>query len=347
MTAANAYAASSPGSVLAPFQIDRRDPGPHEVLVDIQYCGICHTDIHMARGELPGQLFPLVPGHEIVGRIREIGVAVRKHDVGDLVGVGCLIDSCRTCGECRAGQEQFCDRRISTYGRYEKDGVTPAYGGYSTSITVSEDFALRIPSSLDPATTAPLLCAGITTFSALRHWNTVNGTTIAVVGLGGLGHMAVKLAAAMGADVTVLSTSERKREDALRLGAGDFIVTRDPDAFSRRAGRFDLILNTVSASLDLAAYLTPLARDGTLVMLGVPDQPLAINAMQLLQRRKCIAASPIGGIQETQEMLDFCAQHRIGAEVEVIAMDDVNKAYGRVLDGDVQYRFVVDIDSLR
>ncbi|MGH3556189.1 MAG: NAD(P)-dependent alcohol dehydrogenase [Mycobacterium sp.] len=347
MTAANAYAASSPGSVLAPFQIDRREPGPHEVLIDIQYCGICHTDIHMARGELPGQLFPLVPGHEIVGRVREVGAAVRRHAIGDLVGVGCLIESCRTCDECQAGQEQFCDRRISTYGRYEKDGVTPAYGGYSTSITISEDFALRIPSSLDPAATAPLLCAGITTFSALRHWNTCNGSTIGVVGLGGLGHMAVKLAAAMGADVTVLSTSEGKREDGLRLGAGDFIANRKQGALSRRAGQFDLVLNTVSASLDLDAYLTLLRRDGTLVMLGVPDKPLALNAMQLLQRRKGIAASPIGGIQETQEMLDFCAQHRIGADVEVIRMEDVNKAYGRVLDGDVRYRFVIDIDSLR
>lgn len=347
MIAANAYAASSPGSVLAPFQIDRREPGRHEVLIDVRYCGICHTDIHMARGELPGQLFPLVPGHEIVGRVREVGAEVRKHAVGDLVGVGCLIESCRTCAECQTGQEQFCDRRISTYGRYEKDGVTPAYGGYSTSITVSEDFVLRIPSPLDPATTAPLLCAGITTFSALRNWNADNGITIGVVGLGGLGHVAVKLAAAMGADVTVLSTSESKREDALRLGAGDFIATRDRGAFSRHAGRFDLILNTVSASLDLDEHLTLLRRDGTLVMLGVPDKPLAINPMQLLQRRKGISASPIGGIQETQEMLDFCAQHQIGADIEVIPMDDVNKAYGRVLDGHVRYRFVIDIDSLR
>jgi len=343
----NAYAAAHAGAELTPFRIERRDPGPHDVAIDIEYCGICHTDIHMAHGDFPGHVFPLVPGHEIIGRVRAVGSAARKHRVGDVVGVGCIIDSCRTCEECRAGEEQFCDGRIGTYGRYEKDGVTPAYGGYSTSITVSEDFVLAIDPALNPAAAAPLLCAGITTYSALRNWDAGNGSTVGVIGLGGLGHIAVKLATAMGADVSVFSTSERKRDDAIRLGANDFVVTRDPDALPRHAGRFDLILNTTSAGIDLDAYVRLLARDGTLVMLGVPDRPLTVNAMQLLQRRRAIAASPIGGIRETQEMLDFCATTGIGADVEVIPIDKVNDAFERVLNSDVRYRFVIDIGSMR
>jgi uncharacterized zinc-type alcohol dehydrogenase-like protein len=344
---ASAYAALSAGADLTPFQVSRRAPGPHDVLIDIEYCGICHTDIHMAHGDIPGRLFPLVPGHEIVGRVRQVGTAVHKHAVGDRVGVGCIIDSCYSCGECLSGQEQFCDRRVGTYGRYEKDGTTPAYGGYSTSITVAEDFVLSIPSSLAPAGAAPLLCAGITTFSALRHWAVRSDSRVGVVGIGGLGHLAIKLAAAMGADVTALSTSETKRDDALRLGATDFITTRNPEAFARHAGRFDLVLNTVSASLDLDAYLGLLARDATLVMLGVPDTPVSFNVMNLLQRRKKVSSSPIGGIRETQEMLDFCGRHGIGADVEVISINDVNKAFDRVLRSDVRYRFVIDVDSLR
>lgn len=343
----NAYAAGSPGAVLAPVLIERRAPGRHDVLIDIRFCGICHTDIHMARGDFPGQLFPLVPGHEIVGRVRQIGSAVTKHEVDDIVGVGCLIDSCRECRECEAGFEQFCDGRIGTYGRYERDGVTTAYGGYSEAIVVNEDFVLSIDAVLDPAAAAPLLCAGITTFSTLKHWNAGAGTRVAIVGLGGLGHVGVKLAAAMGAEVTVLSTSERKRGDALELGASDFLVTDEPEVFRRQAGRFDLILNTVSANIDLNAYVGLLARDGTIVMLGVPEAPLTVGAMHLLQRRKSIAASPIGGIRETQEMLDFCASHDIGADVEVISIGEVNEAYDRVLASDVRYRFVIDIDSLR
>ena len=347
MTVMNAYAAAHAGAELTPFRIERRDPGPHDVVIDIQYCGICHTDIHMARGDFPGQVFPLVPGHEIVGKVSKVGAAVSKYRVGDVVGVGCIIDSCRVCVECRAGEEQFCGGRIVTYGRYEKDGVTTAYGGYSTSITVFEDFVLSIDAALDPASAAPLMCAGITTYSALRHWKAGNGSTVGVVGLGGLGHLGVKLAAAMGSDVTVLSTSESKRPDAIRLGANDFVVTRDADALSRHAGRFDLILNTVSAGIDLDAYVGLLARDGTLVMLGVPDRPLPVNVMQLLQRRKAIAASPIGGIRETQEMLDFCARKSLGADIEVIPIELVNDAYERVLNSDVRYRFVIDIGSMR
>lgn len=347
MADTNAYAAMTAGATLAPFQIERRAPGSRDVVIDIEYCGICHTDIHMTRGDFPGQVFPLVPGHEIVGRVRDVGDRVCKYTVGDRVGVGCLIDSCGECSECRGGLEQFCDRRITTYGRYEKDGVTPAYGGYSTSITVNEDFVVGIDPALQPAAAAPLLCAGITTYSALRHWGVGSGTAVAIAGLGGLGHVAVKLAAAMGAEVTVLSTSDRKHDDALRLGAHGFVVTRDPAELAGHVGRFDLILNTVSADIDLDGYVKMLGRDGTLVMLGVSGKPLPVNAMHLLQKRKSIAASPIGGLRETQEMLDFCATHGIGADVEVISIDDVNKAYDRVLSSDVRYRFVIDVNSMR
>ncbi|MEB3071474.1 NAD(P)-dependent alcohol dehydrogenase [[Mycobacterium] vasticus] len=347
MITTSAYAANEPGALLHRVKIERRQPGPHEVLIDIDYCGICHTDIHMARGDFPGQVFPLVPGHEIVGRVQQIGEDVRGHSVGDIVGVGCLIDSCRSCDECVSEQEQFCDKRISTYGRYEKDGFTPAYGGYSTHITVASEFVLNIAPSLQPAAAAPLLCAGITTYSPLRHWNVDAHSRVGVVGLGGLGHLAVKLAAAMGAEVTVLSTSESKRSDALRLGATDFLYTRDPEAFSRNSGRFDLILSTVSAALDYDAYLRLLKRDGTLVLLGVSDSPITVSGFSLLPRRKSIAASPIGGIRETQEMLDFCADHQIGSDIELIAIGDVNAAYERVLHSDVRYRFVIDMNSLR
>lgn len=346
MISTNAYAASSAGVSLAPFTINRREPGPHDVLIDILYCGICHSDIHMTRGELPGVVFPMVPGHEIVGRVRQVGTAVSKHAVGDVVGIGCIIDSCRTCGECQAGEEQFCNGIVGTYGRYEKDG-TPAYGGYSTHITVAEDYVLKIAPTLDPAAAAPLLCAGITTYSPLKHWNVGPGSKVGVVGLGGLGHMAVKIAAAMGAEVTVLSTSENKREDAHRLGATDFLVTREADVFTQNAARFDLLLNTVSASIDYDAYLSLLKRDGTLVMLGIPDATISANALSVIMRRKKIAGSPIGGIRETQEMLDFCAKHGIGSDVEVISIADVAQAYDRILRSDVRYRFVIDIASLR
>lgn len=319
----NAYGALRPGAPLTPLRIDRREPSDRELLIEILYCGVCHTDIHMSRGELPGLLFPLVPGHEIVGRVREVGPGVSKYAVGDVVGVGCLIDSCRSCPECQLGNEQFCDHQVMTYGRYEADGRTLANGGYSTHITVSEDFVLQIPANLEPAAAAPLLCAGTTTYAALRHWRVGDGSTVGVVGLGGLGHLAVKMASAMGAEVTVLSTSAGKRDDALALGAKDFLLTRPTDRLTRFAGRFDLLLNTVSAAIDYDAYLRLLRRDGTLVILGVPDKPITLDAFGLLRRRKSVASSPISGIQETQEMLDFC-----------------------VLRSDVRYRFVVDIASL-
>jgi uncharacterized zinc-type alcohol dehydrogenase-like protein len=347
MLSAKAYAASSASTPLAPFGIQRREPGPRDVLFDIHYCGICHTDIHFARGQFAGVKFPLVPGHEIVGKVVRVGRAVRRHSVGDVVGVGCMIDSCRTCAECRTGSEHFCDGRVGTYGATARDGQSPTQGGYSTRITVDEDFVLRIPPQLDPAATAPLLCAGITTYSPLRHWRAGQGSQVAVIGLGGLGHMAVKLAAAMGAEVTVLSTSSGKRADAARLGAADFGITTDPQTFSRFAGRFDLILNTVSAVVDYDAYLGMLRRDGTLVMLGLPDGPMEFSALKLIMKRRNVSGSLIGGIAETQEMLDFCAAQGITSDIELIAIDQVNEAYERVLKSDVRYRFVIDMATLR
>jgi uncharacterized zinc-type alcohol dehydrogenase-like protein len=345
MLPTKAYAAQTAGAPLAPFQIERREPKPNDVLIDILYCGVCHTDIHFAHGQFPGGQFPAVPGHEIVGKVTQVGSAVSKHKVGDIVGVGCMVDSCRHCADCEDGEEQFCNTMIGTYASVE-DGK-PTHGGYSTRITVSEDFALKISPKLSPAAAAPLLCAGITLYSPLRHWKVGKGSKVAIIGLGGLGHMGVKLAAAMGAEVTVFSTSEKKRADATRLGAHDFAVSSDPETFTRLAGKFDLILNTVSAVVDYNAYIGTLKRDGTLVLLGIPDGPVSVDAFGLLFRRKSIGASIIGGIRETQEMLDFCAEHGIESDIEMIRMDQVNEAYTRVLKSDVRYRFVIDMASLR
>ncbi len=342
-----AWGALDAASPIAPLDILRREPGPNDVLFDVLYCGICHTDIHMSRGHFAGAIFPMVPGHEIVGRVVRVGEAVTRHRVGDVVGVGCLVDSCRHCDECEAGHEHFCDAMVGTYNALERDGRTPTYGGYSARMTVDENYVLRISPKLSPAAAAPLLCAGITTYSPLRHWNVTKGSRVGVVGLGGLGHMAVKFAAAMGAEVTVLSTSDGKKGDAARLGARDFAVTQDPETFNRLAGRFDLILNTVSASVDYDAYIGLLRRDGTLVLLGVPDGPVSFNAFGLLMRRKSVAASLIGGIRETQEMLDFCAEHDIVSDIEVIVIDQVNEAYGRILRSDVRYRFVIDLARMK
>jgi alcohol dehydrogenase (NADP+) len=347
MLSTRAYAASSATSPLAPFEIQRREPGARDVLLDIHYCGICHTDIHFTRGQYAGVKFPLVPGHEIVGKVVQTGRAVRRHSVGDVVGVGCMVDSCRGCAECRSGNEHFCDGRVGTYGGTARDGQSPTQGGYSARITVDEDFVLRIPPQLDPRTAAPLLCAGITTYSPLRHWRAGKGSQVAVIGLGGLGHVAVKLASAMGAEVTVLSTSGGKRADAARLGAVDFGVTTDPQTFRRLAGRFDLILNTVSAVVDYNAYLRLLRRDGVLVMLGLPDGPVSLDADRLIMKRRHVTGSLIGGIAETQEMLDFCAAHGISPDIELIAIDQVNEAYERMLKSDVRYRFVIDLATLR
>ena len=346
-----AYATTAAKSPLAPFSIERREPGAHDVQIDIRYCGVCHSDIHQARDEWGGSIFPMVPGHEIVGVVGKVGSDVRKWKVGDVVGVGCFVDSCRHCEACRAGEEQFCSEGMSaTYNGHERSGgkldrSRPTYGGYSTRITVDENYVLRIPAGIPLDRAAPLLCAGITTYSPLRHFGVEAGDKIAVVGLGGLGHMAVKIAKAMGAHVTVLSHSESKRGDAKRLGADDFLVTRDEAVFQQYAGRFDFILDTISAQHDYNAYLGLLRRDGTMVLVGVPD-PTPVHAFSLIGGRKRLAGSLIGGIRETQEMLDFCAAHGVASDIELIPIQQINEAYERMLKGDVRYRFVIDIASL-
>lgn len=342
-----AYAALSAKAPLAPHSIERREPGPHDVLIDIRYCGICHSDIHQARDEWGGSIFPMVPGHEIVGTIVKMGNQVSKWQVGDTVGVGCFVDSCRQCEACREGEEQFCAGGTSfTYNCYERDGQTPTYGGYSTRITVDEDYVLRIPPGLPIERVAPLLCAGITTYSPLKHYGVKPGDLVAILGLGGLGHMGVKIAKAMGAKVTVLSHSANKRSAALALGADDFVVTSDPNAFLENVKRFDFILDTVSAHHDYNAYLELLKRDKTMVLVGIPD-PIPLSAASLVMQRRHLAGSLIGGIRETQEMLDFCAEHGVVSDVEVIPIQKVNEAYERVLKSDVRYRFVIDMASLK
>ncbi len=341
-----AYAAFSAKTPLAPYTIERREPGPHEVLIDILYCGICHTDIHMARDEWGGSVFPMVPGHEIVGRVARTGSHVTKWSVGDVVGVGCFVDSCRECGPCRGGEEQYCDKgMVLTYNSYEKDGRTPTYGGYSTRITVDESYVLKIPPGMPLERTAPLLCAGITTYSPLRHFGVKPGDRVGVIGLGGLGHMGVKIAKAMGARVTVLSHSPGKRDEALRLGAEDFLATVEAGVFRKNAKRFDFLLDTVSAKHDYNEYLGLLRHDGTMVLVGIPE-PTALSAGSLVMQRRRLAGSLIGGIRETQEMLDFCAEHKVYSDVEVIPIGKINEAYDRVVKSDVRYRFVIDIASL-
>jgi alcohol dehydrogenase (NADP+) len=341
-----AYAAKRAKTPLEPFSIERREPRDHEVLIDIRYCGICHSDVHQARDEWGRAIFPMVPGHEIVGTVARVGGQVRRWKTGDTVGVGCFVDSCRKCEACRAGEEQFCELGATfTYNSYERDGKTPTYGGYSTRIVVDENYVLRIPGGIPLERAAPLLCAGITTYSPLRHFGVHAGSRVGIVGLGGLGHMGVKLAHAMDAHVTVLSHSPDKRQDALRLGADDFIATRDAEVFSKHAKRFDFILDTVSAKHDYNAYLGLLRRDGTLVLVGLPD-PSPLSAGSLIMGRRRMAGSLIGGIHETQEMLEFCASHGVASDVEVIPIQQINEAYDRLVRGDVRYRFVIDIASL-
>ncbi|MCU1603700.1 MAG: NADP-dependent alcohol dehydrogenase [Modestobacter sp.] len=341
-----AYAAPAAGQPLALTTIERRNVGPNDVLIEIQYAGICHSDIHTVNGDWGPQPFPVVPGHEIVGVVAEVGAGVTKHRVGDRVGVGCMVNSCGECANCRNGDEQYCLQGMAgTYAGTDRDGTT-TQGGYSTHVVVDADYVLSVPAGLDPAAAAPLLCAGITTYSPLRHWGAGPGKKVAVVGLGGLGHMGVKLAHAMGAEVTVLSQSLKKQEDGLRLGATHYSATSDPDTFTQLAGRFDLIVNTVSAPIDVDAYLSLLAVGGTLVNVGAPAEPLSLNVMSLIGGRRSYAGSMIGGIAQTQEMLDFCAEHGIGAEVEVISADRINDAYARVLASDVRYRFVIDTATL-
>ncbi|QSR24438.1 alcohol dehydrogenase [Nocardioides aromaticivorans] len=345
-TQVKAYAAHASSEPLVPTLIERRDVGANDVLIAIEFAGICHSDIHTVRGDWGRQPYPVVPGHEIVGIVAEVGSGVTRHRVGDRVGVGCLVNSCRTCVNCEAGNEHFClNGAVGTYAATDRDGTT-TQGGYSTHVVVDEHFALSVPDGLDPAAAAPLLCAGITTYSPLRHWNAGPGRKVAVVGLGGLGHMGVKLAHAMGAEVTVLSQSLKKQEDAARLGADHYYATSDPATFDVLAGSFDLVLNTVSASIDADAYLRLLAVDGALVNVGAPPAPFSVAAMSLIYGRHTFAGSMIGGIPETQEMLDFCAEHGIGADIEMIAADGINEAYERVLASDVRYRFVIDAATL-
>lgn len=344
-TMVNAYAAPSATEGLVPTQIERRELGPNDILIDIKFSGICHSDIHTVRGEWGPPTFPLVPGHEIAGIVAEIGSAVSKHKIGDRVGVGCLVNSCMECENCLAGDQQFCEQSVGTYGSTDRDG-TMTQGGYATHVVVTENFALKIPEGINLDVAAPLLCAGITTFSPLKHWGAGPGKKVAVVGLGGLGHMAVKIASAMGAEVTVLSQSLKKKDDGLKLGASDYRATSDESTFKDLHKHFDLIINTVSASINISDYLGLLRVNGTMVNVGAPAEPLPVNAFALIGGRRSFAGSQIGGIEETQEMLDFCAEHGLGAEIEVISADQINDAYERVLKSDVRYRFVIDTATL-
>lgn len=346
MTTVSAWGAPTAGAALVPMTIERREPGPHDVVLAIDYCGVCHSDIHQARDEWSGANFPLVPGHEVVGHVTAVGSEVTRFAVGDRVGVGCLVDSCRQCAQCHDGSEQFCEvRTVWTYNSTGFDGVV-TQGGYSGQMVVDEAYVLRVPEALDPAAAAPLLCAGITTWSPLRQWQCGPGQRVGVVGLGGLGHMAVKLARSLGAAVTVLSSSPHKRPDAAALGAETFVCTRDPEACAAAAGQLDLIINTVSAQHDYGQYLQMLRPRGTMVVVGIPPEPSAVGAFDLIRGNRRLAGSLIGGIAQTQEMLDHCAQHGITADVELIAPEQLNAAWERVVASDVRYRFVVDCRSL-
>ena len=346
-----AYSAASATSPLASDTIARRNPTEHDVQIEILFCGICHSDVHSVRDEwsdFMSTTYPIVPGHEIVGRVTQVGSAVTQFKSGDLVGVGCMVDSDGVCPRCKAGLEQFCQSAIFTYNSPDKHKTAPVtYGGYSNSIVVNERFVLRVPSNLDLAGVAPLLCAGITTYSPLRHWGVTVGKKVGVVGLGGLGHMGVKLAHAMGAHVVVFTTSPDKKEDALRLGADEVVVSRNADEMQKHAGSFDFILDTVAAKHDINAYLNLLRLDGNITLVGAPEKPLDVAAFSLIMGRRSLSGSMIGGIPETQEMLNFCSEHYITADVEVIPIQKVNEAYDRVLKSDVKYRFVIDMASLK
>jgi alcohol dehydrogenase (NADP+) len=348
MNNTKSYAAQSATDTLAPFSFQRREVQAHDVQIDILYCGVCHSDIHQARDEWGGSIYPMVPGHEIVGRVIKTGGGVTKFNTGELVGIGCFVDSCRECAQCKAGQEQYCEKGMSpTYNGYEQDGKTPTLGGYSTQIVADENYVLKVSPKLPLEGVAPLLCAGITTYSPLRHWNVGQGHKIGVLGLGGLGHMGVKIAAALGAEVTMLSGSASKEADAKRLGAHRFALTTNPDIFKQYDRYFDFILDTVSAAHDYDNYLNTLKTDGTLIMVGLPPEPISVRAHGLVSRRRSIVGSMIGGIAETQEMLDFCADHNIVSDVEVIPIQQINEAYERTIKGQVKYRFVIDIASLK
>ena len=342
------YAAPQARAPLAPFSFERRDPKPNDVAIDILYCGVCHSDIHQVRDEWSAGMFPMVPGHEIVGRVARVGSAVTRFKEGDLVGVGCMVDSCRTCASCQEGLEQYCQKGfVGTYNALERDGKTPTYGGYSKYIVTDQDFVLRVSDKLKLSHVAPLLCAGITTYSPLRFWNVHKGQKVGVVGLGGLGHMAVKFAHSFGAKVVLFTTSPGKAEDAHRLGASEVVISKNRDEMKRHANSFDFILDTVSAPHDLNAYLSLLKRQGTMTLVGVPDKDPSLRVGNLIFQRRQLAGSLIGGIRETQEMLDYCADHGITSDVEVIAINQINEAYERMLRSDVKYRFVIDLATLK
>jgi alcohol dehydrogenase (NADP+) len=342
------YAVQHATDRLAPWVFDRRDPRPHDVAIDIKYCGICHSDIHQARNEWTGDsIYPMVPGHEIAGVVTGVGASVTRFKPGDVVGVGCFVDSCRACASCKAGFEQYCvETPTLTYNGRERDGVTPTMGGYSKAIVADEHYVLRMPVHLPLDASAPLLCAGITLYSPLRHWKAGPGTRVGIVGLGGLGHMGVKIARAMGAEVTVFSHTPGKHEEAMRLGAHHFHVSGHPEVFTTLARTFDLVINSVSVAIDWNQYLGLLRLDGTMVIVGIPQAPVPLKPQPLLDARRRLAGSAIGGIAETQEMLDFCDEHRIASDIELIPIQQVNEAWRRILASDVRYRFVIDTQSL-
>ncbi len=341
------YAAQVANGKLEPWEFERREVRPNDIAIDIEFAGICHSDIHQVREEWGTAQFPMVPGHEIVGTVTAVGSDVTKFKVGDIAGIGCFVDSCGECEYCVAGNDHWClDNSAYTYNGMERDGVTPTYGGYSKQIVVKADYALHIPANLDRAGAAPLLCAGVTTFSPLRHWNAGPGKKVAVMGLGGLGHMAVKIAVAMGADVTVMSHSESKRDDALGMGAHNFVVTSDKEALKKLANTFDIIINTVSADIELRRYIGTLRQWGSLVVVGAPSSPYSIDGGILMGRQLSLSGSNIGSIKETQEMLDFCGEHNIVSDIEIISAAKINEAYERVVNSDVRYRFVIDTATI-
>jgi uncharacterized zinc-type alcohol dehydrogenase-like protein len=347
MIAVKGYAAKTAKSPLEPFSFERREPKDNDILIDIAFCGVCHSDVHQVRDEWGGSTFPMVPGHEIVGHVAKVGKNVTKYKVGDLVGVGCLVDSCRTCHPCKDSEEQYCDTVPSwTYNGVEQDKKTPTFGGYSDKIVVHQDFVLKIPTNLELSAVAPLLCAGITTYSPLRNWHVKPGQKVGIVGLGGLGHMGVKFAHAMGAHTVVLTHSPQKQADALRLGANEILISKNADDMQKHAGTFDFLLSTISAPYDINAYLNLLKLDGTMVIVGVPEKALELQAFSLIGKRRRLAGSLIGGIEQTQEMLNFCGQHNITADIEIIPIQKINEAYERMIKSDVRYRFVIDMKSL-
>ncbi|KAA9042187.1 NAD(P)-dependent alcohol dehydrogenase [Ginsengibacter hankyongi] len=347
MSETKAYAAKSAATPLEPWSLERRDTKPHDVAIDILYCGVCHSDLHTARNEWGGTVYPVVPGHEIVGRVTKVGDHVKKYKVGDVVGVGCMVDSCRECDSCKEGLEQYCSGgMVGTYNGQERDGSGVTYGGYSKHIIVTEDFVLKVSEKLPLEGVAPLLCAGITTYSPLRHWKVGKGDKVGILGLGGLGHMGVKLAVSFGAEVTMLSHSPSKEVDAKRLGAHKFLLTSDKEQVKKVSNYFDFILDTVSAPHDYNIYLNMLNTNGVMVCVGAPSEPAHLPAFNLIMQRRSLAGSLIGGIPETQEMLDYCAEHNITSDVEVINIKDINESYERMLKGDVRYRFVIDMATL-